>query len=261
MMAGLAYMTGPAGRPLRAGSSVNDIMGGMFAVIGILAALEERHRTGSGRYVKSALYENCAFLSAQHIAQYCVTGEDPPPMPVRRGAWGIYDIFETADAQQLFVGVVSDTQWGPFCDEFGLAAERADTSLATNRQRFDARDRLIPTVAAVMRKFTKAELVARCEKLGIPFAPIVRPVELLDDPHLNASNGLVEVTAPDGKRVRIPGLPVSFDGERLPVRHNAPGVGADSRSVLAEIGYAPAEIDRLVANGTLIDGAASGRAE
>lgn len=261
MMAGLAYMTGPAGRPLRAGSSVNDIMGGMFAVIGILAALEERHRTGSGRYVKSALYENCAFLSAQHIAQYCVTGEDPPPMPVRRGAWGIYDIFETADAQQLFVGVVSDTQWGPFCDEFGLAAERADTSLATNRQRFDARDRLIPTVAAVMRKFTKAELVARCEKLGIPFAPIVRPVELLDDPHLNVSNGLVEVTAPDGKRVRIPGLPVSFDGERLPVRHNAPGVGADSRSVLAEIGYAPAEIDRLVANGTLIDGAASGRAE
>jgi crotonobetainyl-CoA:carnitine CoA-transferase CaiB-like acyl-CoA transferase len=248
-------MTGPAGRPLRAGSSVNDIMGGMFAVIGILAALEERHRTGKGRYVKSALYENCAFLSAQHIAQYCVTGEDPPPMPVRRGAWGIYDVFDTSDGQQLFVAVVSDTQWGPFCDEFGLAAQKADPALATNRQRFDARDTLIPAVGAVMRKFTKAELLERCEKLGIPFAPIVRPVELLDDPHLNASNGLVELTGPGGRRVRIPGLPVSFDGERLPVRRDAPDIGADGRAILADLGYSQTEIERLFAEGALVEAA------
>jgi crotonobetainyl-CoA:carnitine CoA-transferase CaiB-like acyl-CoA transferase len=193
MMGGLAYMTGPAGRPLRAGTSVNDIMGGMFAVIAILAALEERHRTGKGRYVKSSLYENCAFLSAQHIAQYGMTGEAPPPMPVRRGAWGIYDVFDTADREQLFVAVVSDTQWGPFCDAFGFAALKADPKLATNPQRCAARETLVPAVAAALGRFTKAELVAKCEKLGIPFAPIVRPVELLDDPHLNASGGLADV--------------------------------------------------------------------
>ncbi len=253
MMGGLAYMTGPAGRPLRAGTSVNDIMGGMFAVIAILAALEERHRTGKGRYVKSSLYENCAFLSAQHIAQYGMTGEAPPPMPVRRGAWGIYDVFDTADNEQLFVAVVSDTQWGPFCDAFGFAALKSDPKLATNPQRCAARDTLVPAVAAALGKFTKVELVAKCEKLGIPFAPIVRPVELLDDPHLNASNGLVDVASPDGKRVRIPGLPMSFDGERLPVRRDAPAVGAHSRELLVELGYGPADIDRLFAAGTLVE--------
>jgi crotonobetainyl-CoA:carnitine CoA-transferase CaiB-like acyl-CoA transferase len=261
MMAGLAYMTGPAGRPLRAGTSVNDIMGGMFAAIAILAAIEERHRTGTGRYVKSSLYENCAFLSAQHIAQYGMTGEAPPPMPVRRGAWGIYDVFDTADGEQLFVAVVSDTQWGPFCDAFGLAAQKADPALATNPQRCAARDTLVPAVAAVFKGYTKAQLVAKCEALGIPFAPIVRPVELLDDPHLNASGGLVDVASPDGKRVRIPGLPMSFDGARLPVRRDAPAVGEHGRELLAELGYAAGEIDRLLASGAVAASAPAKAAE
>jgi crotonobetainyl-CoA:carnitine CoA-transferase CaiB-like acyl-CoA transferase len=253
MMAGLAYMTGPAGRPLRAGASVNDIMGGMFAVIAILAAIEERHRTGEGRYVKSSLYENCAFLSAQHIAQFGVTGEEPPPMPVRRGAWAIYDIFDTADREQLFVAVVSDTQWGPFCDMFGLPLFKSDPRFATNASRYAARDTMLPAVAAVLGKFTKAELIAKCETLGIPFAPIVRPVELLDDPHLNASQGLVDITGPDGKQLRIPGLPMSFDGDRLPVRRDPPAMGAHGRELLAELGYAAADIDRLFAKGTLAE--------
>ncbi|MCA3248457.1 MAG: CoA transferase [Azospirillum sp.] len=247
MMAGLAYMTGPAGRPLRAGTSVNDIMGGMFAAIGILAAIEERHRTGKGRYVKSALYENCAFLVAQHIAQYCVTGEAPPPMAVRRAAWGIYDVFDTADGDQLFLAVVSDTQWGPFCDEFGLTALKADPALATNNQRCAARATLIPAVGDALRRLTKAELLAKAEKLGIPYAPIVKPVELLDDPHLLQSGGFVDVTTPEGKKVRVPALPVSFDGARLPLRRDLPDVGADGREILAELGYAAADIERLVA--------------
>jgi crotonobetainyl-CoA:carnitine CoA-transferase CaiB-like acyl-CoA transferase len=252
MMAGLAYMTGPAGRPLRAGTSVNDIMGGMFAAIGILAAIEERHRTGKGRYVKSALYENCAFLVAQHIAQYCVTGEAPPPMAVRRAAWGIYDVFDTADGDQLFLAVVSDTQWPPFCDEFGLDVLKADPALATNNQRTAARATLIPAVAEAMKRLTKADLLAKAEKLGIPYAPIVKPVELLDDPHLNASDGFVDLAAPGGKNVRVPALPMSFDGARLPVRHGLPDVGEHGREILAELGYAAAEIDALVAKGVLV---------
>jgi crotonobetainyl-CoA:carnitine CoA-transferase CaiB-like acyl-CoA transferase len=251
MMAGLAYMTGPAGRPLRAGTSVNDIMGGMFAAIGILAAIEERHRTGKGRYVKSALYENCAFLVAQHIAQYGVTGQAPPPMAVRRAAWGIYDVFDTADSDQLFLAVVSDTQWGPFCDAFGLAALKGDPSLATNNQRTASRDTMLPVVAEAIKRHTKAELLAKAEKLGIPYAPIVKPVELLDDPHLNESGGFVDLTTPEGKKVRVPALPISFDGARLPVRHGLPDVGADGREILAELGYAAAEIDALIAKGVV----------
>jgi len=251
MMAGLAYMTGPAGRPLRAGTSVNDIMGGMFAAIGILAAIEERHRTGKGRYVKSALYENCAFLVAQHIAQFGVTGEAPPPMTVRRAAWGIYDVFDTADSGQLFVAVVSDTQWGPFCDEFGLAELKANPDLATNPLRCAARPWLIPAVQKALSSITKADLVARAEKLGIPYAPIQTPVDLLDDAHLNESGGFVEVTAANGRKIRVPGLPISFDGERLGVRRDVPAIGADGREILADLGYAAADIDRLVAAGVL----------
>jgi crotonobetainyl-CoA:carnitine CoA-transferase CaiB-like acyl-CoA transferase len=253
MMAGLAYMTGPAGRPLRAGTSVNDIMGGMFAAIGILAAIEERHRTGTGRYVKSSLYENCAFLVAQHIAQYGVTGQAPPPMAVRRAAWGVYDVFDTADGDQLFLAVVSDTQWGPFCDEFGLASLKADPALATNNQRTAARDTMLPIIAAAMKRHTKAELLAKAEKLGIPYAPIVKPVELLDDPHLNESGGFVDLTTPEGKKVRVPGLPMSFDGARLPVRHGLPGVGEHGREILAELGYAAGDIDALVAKGVIVE--------
>lgn len=253
MMAGLAYMTGPAGRPLRAGTSVNDIMGGMFAVIAILAAIEERHGTGRGRYVKSALFENCAFLVAQHIAQFCVTGEAPPPMPVRRAAWGIYDVFDTADGDQLFLAVVSDTQWGPFCDEFGLVELKARADLATNAQRCGARDWLVPTIQKTLGAFDKVDLILRAEKLGIPFAPIQKPVDLLDDPHLNQSDGFAEVTAPNGKKVRVPALPMSFDGKRLPMRRDIPALGADGRAILAELGYAPADIDRLFAAGILVE--------
>ncbi|MCA0449226.1 MAG: CoA transferase [Proteobacteria bacterium] len=251
MMAGLAYMTGPAGRPLRAGTSVNDIMGGMFAAIGILAAIHERQTTGKGRYVKSALFENCAFLMAQHVAQYCVTGVAPPPMAVRRAAWGVYDVFDTADGDQLFLAVVSDTQWGPFCDEFSLAELKADPALATNNQRCAARDTMLPVIQAAAKKCTKAELLAKAEKLGIPYAPIGKPVDLLDDPHLIASGGLAEVTNPDGKKVRIPALPISFDGERLPIRRDLPGIGADGGGILRELGIAPAEIERLIASGVV----------
>ncbi len=124
MMGGLAYMTGLPGRPLRAGSSVNDIMGGMFGAIGILAALNERHETGRGRHVQSGLFENNVLLMAQHMAQIAATGREPPPMSTRTPAWPVYDIFDTADGEQVFVGAVTDTQWPIFCDAFGLAESR-----------------------------------------------------------------------------------------------------------------------------------------
>ena len=204
MMGGLAYMTGPPGRPLRAGSSVIDVTGGMFGVIGILAALEERHRTGRGQKVASSLFETTVYLVGQHMAQKAVTGQAAKPMPVRISAWAIYDVFETQDGEQVFVGVVSDSLWQKFCAAFGLAELGADPRYATNSQRVAARETLLPQVRALFRTFTKADLVARLERTGLPFAPIGKPEDLFDDPHLLASGGLGDVTLEDGTPTKLP---------------------------------------------------------
>jgi crotonobetainyl-CoA:carnitine CoA-transferase CaiB-like acyl-CoA transferase len=251
MMGGLAYMTGLPGRPLRAGSSVNDIMGGMFGVIGILAALHQRHATGRGRLVQAGLFENCVLLVAQHMAQIAVSGVEPRPMSERAPAWPVYDIFEVSDGQ-VFVAVVTDGQWRVFCEAFGLAALAADPGLTTQRQRVEARERTLPVIAAAFRGFTRAELMARCEALGLPFAPISRPAELFDDPHLNGSGGLVPVTLPDGRETKLPALPLSLDGERPGRRRDLPKCGEHGAEIARELGYSEAEIAAMRGAGTLV---------
>jgi crotonobetainyl-CoA:carnitine CoA-transferase CaiB-like acyl-CoA transferase len=250
MMGGLAYMTGLPDRPLRVGSSVNDIMGGMFAAIGILAALREREKTGKGQLVRSALYENTAFLVAQHMAQLAITGEEPPPMAVKKPAWGIYDIFPTKDGDRLFVGVVTDTQWEVFCREFGAAELAADERLRTNGLRVQARGWLLPKLEEILRRHTKAELAAKLEAIGLPYAPITRPRDLFDDPHLNAG-GMIETKDPRGTAFKVPALPLELGGERLPLRSQPPAVSENARELLAGLGYAPVRIDALIAEGVV----------
>jgi crotonobetainyl-CoA:carnitine CoA-transferase CaiB-like acyl-CoA transferase len=250
MMGGLAYMTGLPDRPLRVGSSVNDIMGGMFAAIGILAALREREKTGKGQLVRSALYENTAFLVAQHMAQLAITGEEPPPMAVKTPAWGVYDIFNTKDGDRLFVGVVTDTQWEVFCREFGAAALAADARLKTNGDRVTAREWLLPKLQEILLRHTKAELAQKLEAIGLPFAPITRPRDLFDDPHLNAG-GMVETKDPRGYAFKVPGLPLELGGKRLGLRNQPPRLSQDARELLESLGYAPARIDALFTDGVV----------
>jgi len=247
MMGGLAYMTGLPDRPLRVGSSVNDIMGGMFAAIGILAALRERDKTGRGKLVRSALYENTVFLVAQHMAQLAITGEEPPPMAVKKPAWGVYDIFPTKDHDRLFVGVVTDTQWEVFCREFGATELTADARLKTNGDRVKERGWLLPALEKIMQRYTKAELSQKLEAIGLPYAPITRPRDLFDDPHLNAG-GMIETKDPRGTSFKVPGLPLELGGERLGLRNQPPAVSENARELLASLGYAPARIDALIAD-------------
>jgi crotonobetainyl-CoA:carnitine CoA-transferase CaiB-like acyl-CoA transferase len=244
MMGGLAYMTGLPDRPLRAGSSVIDIMGGTFAAVGILAALREREKTGRGTRVTSSLFESTAYLVAQHMAQFELTGEAPPPMSVKRPAWGIYDIFDTAGGGRLFVGVVTDTQWDVFCTAFGAADLAADPRLKSNGLRVKERAWLVPRINEMLKKHTQAELTAKLEQIGLPFAPIAKPWDLLDDPHLNASGGLLD-TKLNGKSIRVPALPLALDGKRLTKRTDPPRVGEHGRELLAELGCSPQEIENL----------------
>jgi crotonobetainyl-CoA:carnitine CoA-transferase CaiB-like acyl-CoA transferase len=227
------------------------MMGGMFAAIGILAALHQRKATGQGQLVRSALFENCAYLVSPHMAQVAVTGQAPDPMPNRISAWGIYDVFDTMDGEQVFIAVVSDTQWRSFCAAFDRPGLLADTSLATNPLRVAGRDRLIPILRELFRGYTRTEASDICDKASLGFAPITKPHELFDDPHLNRPGSMLEVSMPDGGTTRLPGLPLEMDGRRLPRRLDVPRLGEHSAAIAAEIGCDAATIEELIAEGVL----------
>ncbi len=253
MMGGLAHMTGLPERPLRAGSSVIDITGGMFGVIAILAALERRHRTGRGEQVSSSLFETTAFMVGQHMAQQAASGEIPPPMSVRRSAWSVYDIFECNAGERVFVGVVSDTLWQAFCAEFGLEEFLVDDALASNTGRVRQRERILPVIRTLFASMDKAALMARLDRAGVPFAPINRPADLFDDPHLNAAGGLLPVTLADGENAGaqtwLPALPIEMGGEKFSLRRDIPRQGEHTLAVMREAGLSEEQIERLLAEG------------
>ncbi|QHI97564.1 CoA transferase [Xylophilus rhododendri] len=245
MMGGLAYMTGRPGDPLRAGSSVNDIMGGMFGAIGAMAALARREKTGEGMEVQSSLFENNVFLMAQHMMQFAATGAPAAPMPSRISAWAIYDVFTVRGGQQIFLAVVSDKQWAVFCEAFGLPDLAADPRLASNNDRVLARDWLMPRLRAHLADRGADELAAVFEERGLPFAPITRPEELFDDPHLQATGGLAPIRMNDGSMSKAPLLPFTMDGTQPEIRLQPPAVGEHTRELLAGLGYEAGEIERL----------------
>lgn len=253
MMGGLAYMTGLPDQPLRAGSSVIDITGGMFGVIGILAALQRRHLTGRGQRVTGSLFETTAFLVGQHMAQQAVSGEIPPPMSVRQSAWSVYDIFLSKEGERVFVGVVSDTLWQRLCEEFELEEFAGDSSLDLNNERVKQRDRIIPALTAMFASMSKQEMMRRLDRAGIPFAPINRPADLFDDPHLNAGHALLPVTLPNGenagRQTKLPALPLEMGGEKFALREDIPAAGEHSAQVMRDAGYSEDEIAEWLASG------------
>ena len=258
MMGGLAYMTGPEGRPLRAGSSVNDIMGGLFGAIGAMAALRRRDLTGRGGEVQSALFENNVLLMAQHMMQYAVTGKAAAPMPSRISAWAVYDVFTVRDGQQIFLAAVSDRQWAQLCDEFGFSDLKADERLRSNNDRVRARDWMMPALRERLAIYSAEELARRFDARGLRYAPITRPQELFDDPHLLATGGLAPTQVPAdangaGRAVstRSALLPLALDGQRLPLRRQPPSIGEHSRQVMLDLGYSHTDIQALVDQGII----------
>ena len=242
-MTGLAYMTGPPGRPLRAGASVVDILGGAFGVIAILAAIHERERTGRGQFVKSALFESSAFLVGQHMAGEAVVGEPAAPMPARGAAWGIYETYPTAAGGDVFIGVTSDKHWQRFCQAFGLGDLAGDPALRDNAGRVAAKARLQERVGAAVAPLTAHEVCARCERADIPFSPVATPSDLFEDPQLNAGIGMMDTALSDGRRAKLPRLPIEMGSHRLGLRRQPPVLGEHNLEILAELQGARAATD------------------
>ncbi len=251
MMGGLAYMTGPTGRPLRAGTSVTDILGGSYGVIGILAALYQRQFTGRGQLVQASLYESIAFLVGQHMAVAAVSGEPPPPMPERGRTWSIYDLFATADSEQVFIGVTSDRHWKRMCETFEFADWAENEQLATNQARIEAREWFLPELQKRIGALNKNEVMALAEKAGIPFAPVNRPQDLFDDPHMNQSGSFVNTKTPKGASVKLPKIPLRLNGAAFDLRRHPPGIGEGSREIYRRCGYTDEDIHELIADGII----------
>ena len=251
-MAGLAYMTGPPGRPLRAGASVVDIMGGTYAVVGILAALRDLDRTGEGQFVKSALFESTAFLMTQHRVGAAVTNAPQPPMPGRVGAWAVYETFETADDQRIFIGITSDNHWRRYCERFDRRDLLEDPTLKTNEDRVKARDRTLPIVGEIAKRYSLTEMSKICEEIEIPFSPVARPEDLTDDPQLNANDRMLHVELDDAPVTKVPRLPVEIGDHDLNLRLQPPKIGEHTREILAELNYTEADIARLNEAGTIV---------
>lgn len=245
MMAGLAYMTGSREQPRRVGASMNDIMAGMFGVIGILGALIDRDKTGKGMEIRVGLFENCLFAVAQHMVQFEMTGVAPPPMPERVHAWPVYDIFDTADGRRVFVAVTTDGNWNAFCRAFGLHQLLSDQTLQTTNDRIEGRKRTIPVIADRILKETSVKLQEKLDDLNIPFAPINAPEEMFEDPHVNRPGGLVEMINDDGQRIRTPTLPLELDGQTLLGGVVVPVLGADTHSILSDLGYSDVAIETM----------------
>ncbi len=249
MMGGLAYMTGRPGDPLRAGTSVNDIMGGLFGAIGALGALMQRAITGRGQEVQSALFENNVFLVGQHMLQYAITGQPAAPMPERISAWAVYDVFTVKNGEQIFLAAVSDAQWSTFCDILGFTDLKVDPRYANNNARVELRPVLLPELRSRLEAFSAAELAQRFEQVGLPFAPIRKPEELYQDPHLLATGGLADITLPDGDRAGTASkttlFPFTMGGQRLGVRLNPPVRGQHTDEILQNLGLTDAEVLQL----------------
>ncbi len=222
----------------------------MFGAIGAMAALMQRGITGRGQEIDSALFENNVFLVGQHMLQYAVTGQPAAPMPERISSWGLYDVFSVQDGEQIFLAAVSDAQWNTFCDALGFADLKADPQLATNNDRVRQRATMLPELRRRLAARSAAELSDLFERNGLPYAPIVRPEQLYDDPHLNATGGLADITLPDGERAgqtaRTTLFPLRMDGQRLGVRLQPPVLGQHTQALLADLGYAPQEVDALL---------------
>ena len=251
MMGGLAYMTGPAGRPLRAGTSVIDIMGGTFGALGIITALYERQKTGKGQLVRATLYETSAYLVGQHMAMTAFTGEPLLPMPESEMPWGVYDLFETRQGDMIFIGMTSDFHWQRFCKVFNLEDLFADERLKTNNARCTERKWLIPKLAEMFVQIPTDEVLKKCDEAVIPFAPIRRPDELFDDPHLNESGGLAETVLPNGEKTKLPKIPVRMGAYDFGLRSEPPKPGEGTHEVLQSIGLGEDDIDELIQQGVV----------
>lgn len=229
---GIMSLTGdPAGKPTKVGVGIADVMCGMYATIGILAALRHRDATGMGQHIDLALVDAQMAWLINEGTNFLTSGAEP----VRRGNAHPnivpYDAFETADGHFL-LAVGNDAQFARFCDAMQIAEVGQDPRFTTNQLRLENRDALMPLIAPAMRSLPRAEVMSRLHAVNVPCGPIHTVGEALSSDQARARGAVVEVPLPQGGDVRLLANPLKLS--RTPVRYHRapPSVGQDTAEVL-----------------------------
>ena len=259
MEAGLAYVTGLPGRPMRAAASIVDIGAATFGVVGILAALYRRELSGRGEDLSSALFETTVFWMMQHFARVQLADDPPGPRRLedasgigRSMGWGVYQLFWTADDKQLFIAATTNRHWHSLCGLLDLSDLAANPRFATNALRSTRRPEFIPQIASAVKLHALSALVALLREANIPYAPVNTPADLVDEEHLNSAGHLLNLRLQDGRTLKQPTLPLRLGQTEWSARLPPPALGEHTTTILSELGYTSEEIQTLHASGAAL---------
>ena len=251
MAGGLAYLTGLEGKPMRAGASITDIGAATYGVTAILGALYRREQTGEGDCIQAGLYETIVFWISQYVTSAQIKGVNPPSRGLKESGmgktmgWGVYQLFPTRDAKKVFIAVTGNRHWAGLCDALGFDDWKNDPAYGNNRKRAALKGKIAERVAAAVQNYTYDEITQMLYKVLVPFAPVNTPMDLINERHLNEGGRWLTLKVP-GHEFKVPKLPFSLGRTRdFEVRHDPSALGAHTDSILADLGYTPADIERL----------------
>jgi crotonobetainyl-CoA:carnitine CoA-transferase CaiB-like acyl-CoA transferase len=251
MAGGLAYLTGTKDQPMRAGASITDIGAATYGVIGVLAALYRREKSGLGESIEAGLFETIVFWVSQYITSAQITGMDAPPRGARSSGmgatmgWGVYQLFPTKDGRQVFIAVTGNAHWAALCDALGFADWRDDAEFNNNRKRAAQKPRIAERVTAAVKQFSYDDITAALYKARVPYAPVNTPMDLITEKHLAGSDQWLKLKAGD-RELKVPKLPFQMQGtEAFSVREQPAALGEHTDVILGELGYSAADIAKL----------------
>jgi len=252
-MGGIMDLTGaPDGEPMKVGVAYADIMTGLYAVIGIQAALAARERTGRGQFVDMALFDTQVGVLANQAANYLVSGAAPRRLGNTHPNIVPYQVFPTADSH-IIIATGNDRQFSDVCRILGAPQLALDARFKTNADRVKNRAQLIPLLVDGSRHRTKSELLAALEGANVPAGPINSVAEVFADPQVEARGMRIDLPAEGAMGGTVPSVrsPIVMSEADLAYETAAPRLGQHTEAILADLGYTPGEIDQLGAVGAI----------